>query len=60
MKALVLSRSEELLLPELALVLFVAVFLIALWKVLRPGARQHYAELRSMALDAEDLEDRDG
>lgn len=60
MKSLVLSRTEELLLPEIALFIFVAVFAIALWKVLRPGARQHYAAHRSMALDAQDLEDDRG
>ncbi len=60
MKSLILSRADSLLLPELALVLFVAIFMVALWKVLRPGAREHYAAHRSMALDAEDLEDKNG
>lgn len=60
MKSLVLSRTEELLLPEIALFIFIAVFAIALWKVLRPGARQHYAAHRKMALDAQDLEDDRG
>jgi cbb3-type cytochrome oxidase subunit 3 len=56
-KQLVLSRTDLLVLPEVALVVFVAVFLGALWLVLRPGAKQAYANHRFMALDATDRED---
>lgn len=57
MKQMVLSRTDLLFLPEVALVLFVAVFLGALWLVLRPGAKQAYASHRFMALDDADRED---
>ncbi|MBK6918162.1 MAG: hypothetical protein IPH07_12240 [Deltaproteobacteria bacterium] len=62
MKSEILSRTELLFLPEIALVLFVAVFVGALYLVLRPGAKQAYANQRFLALDADDRAefDRDG
>ena len=56
MKAYVLSRTDLLLLPEIGLVLFLAIFAGALWLVLRPGAKQAYSSHRFMALDEDDQE----
>jgi len=56
MKTLILSRTDLLFLPELALVIFVSVFIGALWLVLRPGAKAAYARHASMALDDVDRE----
>ncbi len=57
MKSLILSRTELLLLPEIALFIFIGVFAGALWLVLRPGAKAAYARHASMALDENDRED---
>ena len=56
MKALVLSRTELLFLPEIGMVVFLAIFGTALWMVLRPGAKDFYARHRFMALDDNDQE----
>lgn len=56
MKALILTRTDLLFLPEVALVIFVSVFVGALWLVLRPGAKAAYARHASMALDEADRE----
>lgn len=56
MKALILTRTDLLFLPELALVIFVSVFAGALWLVLRPGAKAAYARHAGMALDDADRE----
>jgi cbb3-type cytochrome oxidase subunit 3 len=57
MKALIISRTDLLLLPEVAFVIFVSVFVGALWLVLRPGAKAAYARHASMALDESERED---
>jgi hypothetical protein len=51
MKAEILSRTDLLFLPEIALFLFVAVFAIALYRVLRPGAARYYEPHTRMPLD---------
>ena len=51
MKADILSRTDLLFLPEIALFLFGAVFVIALVRVLRPGAVSHYEPYTRMPLD---------
>lgn len=56
MKSLILSRTDLLFLPEIALVIFVAIFVGALVLVLRPGAKQAYSRFRFMALDEGDQE----
>ncbi|MBX7078897.1 MAG: cbb3-type cytochrome c oxidase subunit 3 [Nannocystaceae bacterium] len=57
MKAEVLSRTDLLFLPEIALVVFMAVFVGALWLVLRPGAKQAYARHGFIPLDNEPNDD---
>lgn len=56
MKSLILSRTDLLFLPEVALVIFVTVFAGALWLVLRPGAKAAYARHASMALGDDERE----
>ncbi len=56
MKSLVLSRTDLLFLPEIALFIFFAIFVGALVLVLRPGAKEAYARFRFMALDESDQE----
>jgi hypothetical protein len=51
MKAEMLSRTDLLFLPEIALFLFTAVFVIALYRVLRPGAASYYEPYTRMPLD---------
>lgn len=50
MKADVLSLSEFAYLGQISLLIFVGVFLGALYRVLRPGAAQHYAEHAALPL----------
>lgn len=50
MKADVLSLSEFAYLGQISLLIFLGVFLGALYRVLRPGAKQAYAELESLPL----------
>ncbi len=57
MKAEVLSRTDLLFLPEIALVVFMAVFVGALWLVLRPGAKQAYARHGLIPLDGHEPHD---
>jgi len=53
-KAEILSQTDHLVFPLIAVVLFVAIFLIALWRVLRPGARARYeAQARSALEDGQ-------
>lgn len=51
MKGEVLSLSEFAFLGEIAVLMFVGIFLGALYLVLRPGAKAHYEPHRSMPLD---------
>lgn len=51
MKADVLSLSEYAYLAEISLVIFVSVFLGALYWIFRPGAKQVYAARSQMPLD---------
>ena len=53
MKGDVLALTELAILPEIAVVTFVGIFVIALYLVFRPGAKQYYEPHRSMALDDE-------
>jgi len=50
-KSDVLANTEWILLPQISVVLFVAVFLFALYRVFRPGAAAYYEPFRSMPLD---------
>ena len=50
MKSDVLSLSEFAYLGQISLVIFMGVFLGALYRVLRPGAKQSYSELASLPL----------
>jgi cbb3-type cytochrome oxidase subunit 3 len=51
MKADLLSRTELLILPEISVILFVAVFVgFAIWAY-RPGARAAFARQALMPLD---------
>lgn len=56
MKAWVLSRTELLVLPELSLFIFMAVFVGAIFWMYRPGSGRAYERRRFMALDAEERE----
>ena len=40
MKAEILSQTDQLVFPLVAAVLFVTIFVVAVWRVLRPGARE--------------------
>lgn len=51
MKAEVLSSTASTLLPEISVVLFVSVFLIALYRAYRPSAKAHYQRVASIVLD---------
>jgi cbb3-type cytochrome oxidase subunit 3 len=51
MKSDILSLSQYAWLAEIAVVMFVGIFLGALYLVMRPGAKQHYDARRSMPLD---------
>ncbi|MCB9544555.1 MAG: hypothetical protein H6706_01515 [Myxococcales bacterium] len=51
MKAEILSRTEWLQLPLVAVVLFVAIFVLMLAWIVRPGASRFYAMRGRMALD---------
>ena len=51
MKGDVLSLSDLAFLGEIAVLMFVGIFVGALYLVLRPGAKQYYEPYRSMALD---------
>ena len=51
MKSDILSLTDLTLLPELAFMMFGAIFFGALYMVLRPGAKEHYERHRRMALD---------
>lgn len=57
MKSMIISRTDLLFLPEVAFDIFVAIFVGALWLVLRPGAKAAYARHASMALDESDREE---
>ena len=56
MKALVLSRTDLLFLPEIALFIFFVVFVGALLWMFRPGAKRFYEERSTMALDPDEME----
>jgi cbb3-type cytochrome oxidase subunit 3 len=60
MKALVLSRTDLLFLPEIALFIFLAVFVGALAWMFRPGAKRFYQERSSMPLDPDEMEPENG
>lgn len=60
MKSWVLSRTELLFLPEIALFIFLAVFIGAIFWMFRPGSRQFYQRCRFMALDENEMEVSDG
>lgn len=51
MNAFVLSQTDLLILPLIAVVMFFALFVAALAWVLRPGAQRVYAERSQLALD---------
>lgn len=51
MKAELLSSTASTLLPEISVVLFVSVFLIALYRAYRPSAKAHYQRVASIVLD---------
>jgi cbb3-type cytochrome oxidase subunit 3 len=51
MKADILSLSQFAYLAEIGTLIFMAVFLGALYRVLRPGAKQNYAAHARMPLD---------
>lgn len=51
MKAEVLSVTSDTLLPEISLVIFVAVFCISLYRAYRPSAKAHYRKVASIVLD---------
>ncbi|NVB40601.1 cbb3-type cytochrome c oxidase subunit 3 [Pseudenhygromyxa sp. WMMC2535] len=51
MKNDILSLSEYAYLAEISIVIFVSVFLGALYRILRPGAREAYEAMASMPLD---------
>lgn len=51
MNGFVLSQTDLLILPLIAVVLFFAVFVAALAWVLRPGAREAYDARSRLALD---------
>ena len=51
MKAEILSQTDQLVFPLVAAVLFVTIFVVAVWRVLRPGARQIGAERAALVFD---------
>ena len=51
MKADILSLTEYAFLGEISTLIFMAVFLGAIWWMFRPGAKQAYAERARMPLD---------
>jgi hypothetical protein len=51
MKAEILSQTDHLVFPLVAAVLFVTIFVVAVWRVLRPGARQACAERAALVFD---------
>jgi cbb3-type cytochrome oxidase subunit 3 len=51
MKGDILSLSQYAWLAEIAVIMFVSIFLGALYLVLRPGAKQHYEARGAMPLD---------
>lgn len=51
MKADILSLSDFAFLGQISIVIFVTVFLGALYRVLRPGAKEAYAAMAYMPLD---------
>lgn len=51
MNAFVLSQTDLLILPLIAVVMFFAIFVAALAWVLRPGAQAVYAQRSQLALD---------
>lgn len=53
MKSDILSMSEYAYLAEISIVIFMAVFLGALYWIFRPGAKQAYAARATMPLDDE-------
>ncbi|MEZ4470011.1 MAG: hypothetical protein R3F60_04230 [bacterium] len=55
MKAEILSRTEWMTLPLVAVVLFMSIFVLMLAWIARPGARDFYAARGRMALDDEEV-----
>lgn len=51
MKSDILSATDLAILPQIAVVLFVTVFLVALYRVLRPSAKEYYAEIAKIAIE---------
>ena len=51
MKSDILSLTDLSLLPELSLLIFLAVFVGAVVWIFRPGSRQAYARRAQLALD---------
>lgn len=56
MKADVLSRTDLLFLPEIALFIFFVVFVGTLVWMFRPGSRRFYQERSTMALEPDEME----
>lgn len=54
MKAFVLSQTDLLVYPLIAVVMFSAIFMLVLAWVYRPGGREIYAERGRMVLDNDD------
>ncbi len=53
MKAEILSQTDYLTYPLIAVVMFVAIFAAAVLWVFRPGSRETYAERSLMVFDDE-------
>lgn len=53
MKSDILATSDWAFLGTISVVLFMGVFLFALYRVLRPGAAAYYEPFRQMPLDDE-------
>ncbi len=51
MKSDILATSDWAFLGSISVLLFVGIFLFALYRVLRPGAAAYYEPFRSMPLD---------
>jgi cbb3-type cytochrome oxidase subunit 3 len=51
MKSEILTQTDHLIFPLVAAVLFVSIFLGAVWRVLRPGARQAFAQRAAIVFD---------
>lgn len=55
MKSEILSRTDLLLLPELSLVLFVLVFVGAVFWIFRPGSAAAYERRAQLPLDDDEI-----